>query len=350
MGAKTTPKQDTSRGVSHRFTPTSSSDSLVCVSSLQAFLSTSPDMKLFTYEACGVPTAGFFDPSKTFVTSHFVSPLVLACIRAVLCVYSFTTIIFSYAWLANNTATVGLKDVNIGSYKIQQSEAAIGQSFSFFTFLTFWSLGFYFLVSAVHTFMFAFKECTWLHNWPKSLQLMHSLYYSCTTCMPFLVTIVFWGTMNSGWPAGRFEQWMNLSVHGLNSVFAIVEILLPATEAPPVSHLSVVLLILSVYLGLAYLTRYTQGFYVYEWLNPAHGNVGIILHVLGYAAGMMAIFFLVSVTIKLRNMLARRLNEGKDTRSIQEKGVKLDDASDTWSSTISMSRPESARRKDEFIV
>lgn len=306
-------------------------------------------MKLFTYEAWGVPSTGFFDPSKTFVTSHFVSPLVLACIRALLCVYSFTTIIVSYGWLASNTATVGLKDVNIGSYKIQQSEAAIGQSFSFFTYLTFWSLGFYFLVSAVHTFMFAFKERTWLHSWARPLQLMHSVYYSCVTCMPFLVTIVFWGTMNSGWPAGRFEQWMNLSVHGLNSVFAIVEILLPATEAPPFPHLSIVLLILSAYLGLAYLTRYTQGFYVYEWLNPAYGNVSIILHVLGYAAGMIAIFFLVSGAIRLRNMLARRLNEGKDIR-IQEKSMKLDDASDTWSSDVSVLRPESARRRDECMV
>jgi hypothetical protein len=48
--------------------------------------------------------------------------------------------------------------------------------------------------------------------------------------------------------------------------------------------------------------------------------------------------------------MARRLSEGKDTRSIQEKGMKLDDASDTWSSTISMTRPESARRKDKFMV
>lgn len=306
-------------------------------------------MELFTYEAWGVPSTGFFDPSKTFVTSHFVSPLILACIRAVLCVYSFTTIIVSYSWLASNTATIGLKDVNIGSYKIQQSEAAIGQSFSFFTYLTFWGLGFYFMISSIHTFMFAFKQRTWLHSWPRGLQLMHSLYYSCVTSMPFLVTIVFWGTMNSGWPAGRFEQWMNLSVHGLNSVFAVAEILLPATEAPPFSHLSVVLLILSVYLGLAYLTRYTQGFYVYEWMNPAHGNVSIILHVLGYAAGIITIFFLVSATIRLRNILARRLREGKDT-NVQVKGMKLDDASDTWSSNISLSRPESARRKEDSAV
>jgi hypothetical protein len=228
-------------------------------------------MKLFSYQSWGIDPESGFDPNKTFVRSHFVSPLVLASIRAVMSIYSFTTIITCYAWLAHKTATIGLKDVNIGSYKIQQSDAAIGQSFSFFTYLTFWSLGFYFLVSSVHTFVYAFRQRTWLDNWPKALQLAHSVYYSGVTSFPFLVTLVFWGTMNSGWPAGRFEQWINISVHGLNSVFAATEIVLPATAPPPITHLSIVLLVLSVYLGLAYLTRYTQGFYVYEWMNPVHG-------------------------------------------------------------------------------
>lgn len=307
------------------------------------------DMKLFTWETWGAPSTGSFNSTKTFVTSSFVSPFVLACIRAVLCVYSFTTIIVSYAWLANNTATIGLKDVNIGSYKIQQSEAAIGQSFSFFTYLTFWSLGFYFLFSATHTFMFALKKRSWLQDWPRILQLLHSLFYSCITSMPFLVTIVFWGTMNSGWPAGRFEQWMNLSVHGLNSVFAVVEILLPATDAPPFSHLSIVLLVLSGYLGLAYLTRYTQGFYVYEWMNPAHGKVSIVLHVLGYAAGITAIFCLVSGAIRIRKLLARKMVEMKDVAD-NEKDVRSDASSDTWASDISILRPEPVGRKEQSNV
>ncbi|KAL5401998.1 hypothetical protein PMIN06_012009 [Paraphaeosphaeria minitans] len=70
--------------------------------------------------------------------------------------------------------------------------------------------------------------------------------------------------MKWGWPAGRFEQWINISVHGLNSVLAIIEIVLPATEPQPWNHLSAVLLVLSLYLGLAHLTRGTQGFYAYE--------------------------------------------------------------------------------------
>ncbi|KAF2440142.1 hypothetical protein P171DRAFT_489916 [Karstenula rhodostoma CBS 690.94] len=279
-------------------------------------------MKLFTYEEWGVPQSGF-DTSYTFVRSHFVSPATLACIRAVLCLYSFTTIITCYTWLAHKTATISLKDVNLDPYTIQQGNAAIGQSFSFFTYLTFWSLGFYFLISAFHTFTYAFRRRTWLHTWPLPLQLLHTLFYSTITCFPFLVTIVFWGTMNSGWPAGRFEQWINLSVHGLNSVFAIVEIVLPATQPQPWNHLSVVLLVLSGYLGLAYLTQETQGFYVYEWMNPAHGKGGIVLHIVGYAGGMIALFVLARYAVVARNAVARRI--GAVEEEMGEKGMKLDD-------------------------
>ena len=304
-------------------------------------------MKLFSYESWGINPQTGFDPNKAFVRSQFVSPLVLASVRAVLCIYSFTTLITCYTWLAHRTATISLKDVNIESYTIQQSDDAIGQSFSFFTYLTFWSLGFYFLVSSVHTFMYAFRQRTWLHNWSKALQLAHSLYYSSITSFPFLVTIVFWGTMNSGWPPGRFEQWINISVHGLNNVFAIVEILLPATSPPPITHLSIVLLFLSIYLGLAYLTRYTQGFYVYEWMNPAHGNASIILHVLGYAGGMLAIFVMVRYVIVGRNMLAQKM-EMRRGEGLQEKAIKLDDRSDPWSAEVVVERPRQARRNGQY--
>lgn len=301
-------------------------------------------MKLFSYESWGVSDSGF-DPSHSFVRSHFVSPAVLACIRALLCVYSFTTIITCYTWLAHKTATISLKDVNIGSYTIHQSDDAIGQSFSFFTYLTFWSLGFYFLVSSVHTFMYVFRQRTWLHSWPRPLQLAHSLYYSTVTSFPFLVTIVFWGTMNSGWPAGRFEQWINISVHGLNSVFAITEIIIPATNPQPWTHMSVVLLVLSTYLGLAYLTRWTQGFYVYEWMNPAHGNWSIILHIAGYAGGMIALFTLSRCAIMARNWVADKLELTRyKGREMGEKGLKLDDRIDTWSIKIGLEKPGEARR------
>lgn len=300
-------------------------------------------MSLFTYEVWGMPRSGF-DPFHNFVRSHFVSPLVLASIRALLCLYSFTTIITCYTWLANSTATIQLKDVNIDAYTIQQSQAAIGQSFSFFTYLTFWSLGFYFLVSSIHTFMFALYQRTWLHSWPKSLQLAHSMYYSTITSFPFLVTIVFWGTMNSGWPTGRFEQWMNISVHAINSIFALTEIVLPATDPLPWSHLSIVLAILSGYLGLAYLTKETQNFYVYEWMNPAHGTTSVLLHILAYAGGMTVLFVMARYAIVLRNLLVERR-----IQHTEGKNIRLGESS-TWLSVVVLEKPEPARTANSSLV
>lgn len=106
--------------------------------------------------------------------------------------------------------------------------------------------------------------------------------------------------MNSGWPAGRFEQWANISFHGLNSILAATEVVLPQTKPLPFIHLIILLGILSLYLGLAYLTRYTQGWYVYEWLDPAHGSTSIVLHVLGYAGAMVIVFSTVHYVIKAR--------------------------------------------------
>lgn len=124
------------------------------------------------------------------------------------------------------------------------------------------------------------------------------------------VTIAYWGTLwGRVWIEQRYVEWLNLSVYTLNSGFALEEIIIPATSAPPLTHLCVVLLILSLYLGLAYLTKATQGWYVYEWMNPAHGNLSIVLHVFIYAAVMIAIFFAIWGGIWLRKKLTNRLKK-----------------------------------------
>ncbi|KAF2017011.1 hypothetical protein BU24DRAFT_448779 [Aaosphaeria arxii CBS 175.79] len=277
-----------------------------------------------SYAHFGIGPEGF-DPSHSFFRSNYVPTLVLASIRAIIAIYCFTTMIVCYSWLANNLSTNNLQDVNIDSYTLYIGSDGIHQSFSFFTYLTFWSLGFYFSFASMHTFCYAIKGRTWLQSWPRILQLFHYFYYTSITCFPFLVTIVFWGTMYSGpWPKGRFEQWINISVHGLNSLFALTEVVLPATSTSPWSHLSILLLVLSAYLGLAYLTRLTQGFYVYEWMNPAHGNASIILHILGYTVGIISIFVIVKGAIWLKRYLAER--SGKDVTYRQSRMVRLDDS------------------------
>jgi hypothetical protein len=121
-------------------------------------------------------------------------------------------------------------------------------------------------------------------------------------------------------------------------VFTITEIVLPATEPLPWNHLSVVLGVLSIYLGLAYLTRYTQGFYVYEWMSPAYRTISIVLHVLGYAGGIIALFVMTRYAILARNTLTDRLRRRKEG-GLGEKGFQLDDRSDIWSARVRVVRP-----------
>ena len=55
--------------------------------------------------------------------------------------------------------------------------------------------------------------------------------------------------------------WVNISVQALNTVFALFEI--GFTNSPPVPWLTlpVCILVLAAYLGIAYITHATQGFY-----------------------------------------------------------------------------------------
>ncbi|KJX94211.1 hypothetical protein TI39_contig4208g00015 [Zymoseptoria brevis] len=171
--------------------------------------------------------------------------------------------------------------------------AFIGRSFSYLTFITYWSLAFYFSVSAWHTFTYAFNLCrgrteciSHLHDsLPRSLQLAHAIWHTTITTLPFLVTLVFWSTMYARpeTPSAAFVIWINVSVHGLNSLFAMVGIIFSATKPPPFfSHLLIVKIILALYLGLAYVTRFTQGFYPYPWMITLFGWQGIVAHVFAY--------------------------------------------------------------------
>ncbi|KAM3422723.1 hypothetical protein BST61_g208 [Cercospora zeina] len=253
-----------------------------------------------------------FDPEATYVRSQFLSPRMLAYARALMALYCWMTLIVGYSWMAYEQARNNLRDVNIPPYTQILDRGAIAKSFSFFTFIVFWSQAFYFTVSSWHTFTYAKKKKnasapsskSHLHDdFPRFLQFAHSLWHSTIITYPFLVSIVYWSTMYAGpWSSAMvFTRWMNVSIHGLNSLFALLEILCSAVAPPPVvPHLLVILLGLSLYLGLAYVTHADQGFYVYEWMNPAWGWRSVTGHVFAYAAGMIGIYCAVWVAIWIR--------------------------------------------------
>lgn len=51
-------------------------------------------------------------------------------------------------------------------------------------------------------------------------------------------------------------------------MYALLEITLPATRPHPILSLPFLILILLLYLAVAYLTYHTEGFYTYSFLDP----------------------------------------------------------------------------------
>lgn len=119
------------------------------------------------------------DTLHRFETSWLLPPAVLAGLRGLIALYIFTTIIFIWAW-----------------YGTHDNRIAIGQSFSYFTWLTYWGLGFYHLFAAIHTACYARTGRSVLFDrWPRACRVLHGLLYATITTFPFLVTIVFWAIL-----------------------------------------------------------------------------------------------------------------------------------------------------------
>lgn len=110
-----------------------------------------------------------FDPTYRFTTSWILSPAALFFVRALLSTYAFVTIFFILGY----DGTHGGK---------------AGQTFSYFTSLTYWGLAFYYLFAALHTGWYWQKGKPLLANWPRPLQEAHSAFYTTITVFPFLVT------------------------------------------------------------------------------------------------------------------------------------------------------------------
>ncbi|KAF2728301.1 hypothetical protein EJ04DRAFT_504279 [Polyplosphaeria fusca] len=225
-----------------------------------------------------------FDPTFRYETSWLLAPAVLFACRAFLSLYAFVTIFTIFGWYG----THGMS---------QESE----HSFSYFTNLTYWGLAFYFAFSALHTCSYWLTGDTLLTRWPKVLQVAHSIFYSTVVVYPWLVTIVYWAILYSDRFPDSFSAWTNVSQHGLNSFYALFEIIFPRTAPLPFINLIPIVVILALYLGLAYLTYATQGFYVYSFLDDQKNSRGLVAgYIVGILVAGIVIFLIVRYLIVLR--------------------------------------------------
>ncbi|KAK2597122.1 hypothetical protein N8I77_012989 [Diaporthe amygdali] len=229
-----------------------------------------------------------WDPSHRYETSWLLPPYALCACRAVFGLYGIFVELFASGWYCTHPSYGGCKQA--------------GDSFSYFTVLTYWGLAFYNLTAAVHTFTYARTGTPLLDRFPRPLQALHAFYYTTITTYPFIVTAVYWGVIFPGvWFADEFSGWSNTSQHALNSFFALFEIVVPRTPLPPWIHMLWLVIVLALYLALAYVTYATKGFYTYTFLNiQEQGSAITAAWIIAIAVAACVIFLLVMGALWLR--------------------------------------------------
>ncbi|KAF3904283.1 hypothetical protein AA313_de0208470 [Arthrobotrys entomopaga] len=229
---------------------------------------------------------GFYDlnhispayPLSRFFTSWFLPSHFFLAYRALLALYASLVIIISNALMPSSA----------------------GSRFSYFTWLTYWGITCYMLVSLAHTYSYWKTGRAWLEGWPRVLQFLHVLYYSTVVVLPWTVTAVYWGVLFDGFET-EYDAWSNISVHALNSVTAFLEIIITRASPMPWIHIPWFIGILAGYLGIAYITHTTQGFYTYSFLDPNNKGSGITAaYCVGITIGTVVLFCIVKGLVWLR--------------------------------------------------
>lgn len=135
-----------------------------------------------------------------------------------------------------------------------------------------------------------------LQTWPRPLQFLHLLLLSTIATFPILVTAIFWSLLSSpATLATPYSAWTNISGHAFNTLFVGVDILF-SNVAPalprragsgiglPWVHVPFLILLLGGYLGVAYVTYATQGFYStsapFHLIAPPLGGIAAPYHML----------------------------------------------------------------------
>ncbi|KAF9526803.1 hypothetical protein CPB83DRAFT_895816 [Crepidotus variabilis] len=266
-----------------------------------------------------------FDLAHKYVTSPFFrSPFILAAIRLSIAVFTLVTLIVVLVWEATK--------LNEG-----------GSFFSYFTFLSYIGICSYYWASGTQTLAYALK---WrrsgagvgypLQRWPRILQALHVVLQSSVVNFPIIVTVVFWSLLSGpDTLSTTFFAYENISVHALNTVFLLIEVFL--TNSPPAPWLTLVfnILFLAGYLGVAYITHATQGFYTYSFLNTSVEGAKTAAYIIGILIGEIIVFVLVRGVVVLRERWAvksgRVMDVGSDVSSDKAASSEgLGDMDDDW--------------------
>ncbi|KAG0243700.1 hypothetical protein BGW41_001573 [Actinomortierella wolfii] len=218
---------------------------------------------------------------ERFVTSNIVRPKTLLAIRAVETLYLWISLIASWT-LAKS----------------------IDQYLRFFTSLSFMGLCTYMLATCIWSIGYLRQppadRAAWLHDRSPWWARLHQLLYSTAVCYHFVVPIVYWTMLSKGMKNfSNMEKWLNISVHALDGVVAVSELILNRNVLYS-RHSIFVAVILTLYMCLTFVVYASEGTWVYSFLNWAKGPKVAISYI-GIAIGLFVIYYVLLYVHRLRN-------------------------------------------------
>ncbi|KAG8861072.1 hypothetical protein FRC20_011527 [Serendipita sp. 405] len=242
-----------------------------------------------------------FDPGYRLVTSGLISPFALFLIRLLLAVWSVAA---SLAHIIYSQSVV--------------KEYPFKQYFVYFTRLTYIGLTAYFCAAAFHSGFFVLSlrqlkkhevsRAPWfpLQKWGKFLQFLHLTLFSSIITYPFIVTIVYWAFLadSETWST-PFKSWSNISFHALNSVLVLVELIFGRVRLY-LGYWITCIILLALYLGMAYLVHSTQGIWVYGFLDPHKKNAKVAAYIVGIPVAETVVFIVIWGLIHMRDWIFPR--------------------------------------------
>lgn len=113
--------------------------------------------------------------------------------------------------------------------------------------------------------------------------------------------VVFWAIIFDYFYSVE-DKWSNVSQHALNSVFSLFELVFARADPLPWIHLLWLIIILALYLGLAFITHATEHFWVYTFLDDSRkGGRGLVAgYIIGILVGAVIVFVIVRYLVVLR--------------------------------------------------
>ncbi|KAM5535546.1 hypothetical protein V8D89_010713 [Ganoderma adspersum] len=229
-----------------------------------------------------------FDPNHDLVTSPVFHPAVLAGLRLTLATYALF----------------------VALYQLIEEAVKEGDAqtfFSYFTHLSYIGLIAYMYAAGVQTLCYVLnrRQGYPLQRWPRPLQFLHKLLYSTVTTFPMVVTVIFWALLaDSDTFATTLSAWFNISEHAMNTGYALFEITLTNAGPSPWWHLPICIVVLACYLGVAYITHATQGFYTYSFLDPKKEHAKLAGYIVGIGVAECIAFLLARALVWVRMRLS----------------------------------------------